>query len=227
MGIVTGLAGINSQLEKSTPRDNDRVKADYLSLKDGQKVKGRFLQELDSNSPGYNEKAGTGFLAIQHQSPEDFRRTCLCTIDEGECYGCEQYRLGNKDYKQKSKLYINFLVQSPEGDKVVVLSQGNGPKSVTPQLLEMAGEYGTITNRQWTIKRTGSGQTNTSYTLTPLDKDDFAYDVEQHELFDLYKVVYEVPYEDQPRYFGGNQNETKEEVSVGVGSGASGDNEVW
>lgn len=222
MGLVKGLAGINKQLEQSAPQDSDRVKAKYLGLKDGQTVKGRFLQEFDVESPGYNEKAGQGFLAIQHQSPVDFRRTALCTADEGDCYGCEQYRAGVKEYKQKSKLYINFLVQNPDGtSEVVVLSQGNGPKSVTPQLLEMAGEYGTITNRSWKIKRTGSGQTTTSYTLTPLDKDDFEYDPTQHEIYDLEKVVYEVPYENQEAYYNVNQTQVKTEAS------ASSDTEVW
>ena len=227
IGIVKGLAGINKKLEQNAPRDReDRPKVTYFGVKDGQTVKGRFLQELDTESKGYNETAGVGFLAIQHQSPLDFKRNALCSEDEGACYGCEQYRGGVSEYKQKSKLYINFLVQSPDGTgEVVVLSQGNGPKSVTPQLLEMAGEYGTITNRQWKIKRTGSGQTNTSYTLTPLDKDDFEYDVTQHEVYDLDKVVYEVPYDDQERYY--NYVFGQQATQVTASASAVRDTEAW
>lgn len=205
MGLVKGLASINKQLESSGGGSGDRVKAKFLKLNDGQTVKVRFLQELDADSPHYRDDAGQGFLAIEHQHPHDFKKRMVCSLDdEGRCYGCEQYDKGVKEYRQKSKLYVNALVTQPDGtSEVVVISQGNGPKSVTPALIDAAGEYGSITNRVWKLSRKGSGQTNTSYTLTPLDKDDMEYDVSQHELFDLEKVVYQIPYDQQAAYFGG------------------------
>jgi len=224
MGIVKGLAGINKQLQNNQG-GGDRVKAKFLKLADGQSVKVRFLQELDADSPHYNADAGLGFVAIEHQSPADFRRRALCTMDEeGSCYGCEQYRAGEKGFRQKQKLYINALVTTPDGTKEVqVVSQGFGPKSVTPALIEAAGDYGSITNREFKLKRTGAGQTDTSYTLIPQDKDDTPYDVTQHELFDLEKVVFQVEPSKQQEYFDGGQL-----AAAGTGSsGSVGDAEVW
>ena len=160
-------------------------------------------------------------------------KRCLCSIDEGPCHGCEQYATGTergRKFVQKSKLYINFLAQKPDGTaEVFVLSQGNGPKSVTPQLLEMAGEYGSITNRAWKIKRTGSGQKNTSYTLTPLDKDDIAYNVNQHTVFDLEKVVRVVEYEKQAAFFAPLNQElvSLEDISHVASLDASREPDVW
>lgn len=224
MGLVKGLANINKQLD-SQGGSSDRVKAKFFKLKDGESAKVRFLQELDADSPFYNAEAGQGFLAVEHQAPDNFQRRALCTAeDEGRCYGCEQYSAGVKGYRQKSKLYVNALVTLPSGEKEVqVLSQGNGPKSVTPALIEAAGEFGSITNREFKIKRTGAGQTDTSYTLTPLDKDDEQYNPLQHEMYDLEKVVYEKPYSEQAAYYNGNQA-----VGAGAGAGsASNDVEVW
>lgn len=201
MGIVKGLKNINERVEKdNAPREK---KVPYLSLKDGETVRLRFLQELDSDSPGYNEKAGLGFLAIEHQAGGNFKKRALCTIDEGKCFGCEQHQ---KDYKagwrQKSKLYVNVLVtrdgQEPE---VAVLSQGNGPKSVTPWLLEYAGDNGSITSQAFKLKRQGAGQTDTQYTLTPGKFDEAPYDVTQHELVNLDDAVRDIPYDEQAAYY--------------------------
>lgn len=222
MGIVRGLAGINKQVD-SQGGGGDRVKAKFFKLKDGESARVRFLQELDADSPHYNEAAGLGFLAIEHQAPGNFMKRCLCTIDEeGRCFGCEQFNAGEKGFRAKMKLYINALVTLPNGDKEVqVVSQGMGPKSVTPALIEAAGDYGSISNREFKVKRTGAGQTDTSYTLIPQDKDDSKYDVGQHELFDLEKVVFQVPYEAQASYFAG---QTGQGAPVGA---TSGDTEVW
>lgn len=224
MGIVKGLAGINKQLDQGGG-NSDRVKAKFFKLADNQSAKVRFLQELDMDSPHYNEQAGLGFLAIEHQSPADFRRRALCTMDdEGQCYGCAQYRAGEKGFRQKSKLYINALVTLPDGTKEVqVLSQGNGPKSVTPALIEAAGDYGSITNREFKLKRTGAGQTDTSYTMIPQDKDDAVYDVTQHELFDLEKVVFQVPFSEQEEYYNGSFAA----AGAATGGATTSEAEVW
>lgn len=228
MGIVRGLANINKQLDNGG--NGDRIKVPFFKLADGKATKVRFLQEFDTESPNYNEQAGLGFLAVEHQSPKDFKKRAMCTADEGECYGCEQYSSGVKEFRPKSKLYINVLVDTVDDDgmpvkKVQVLSQGNGGKSVTPALLEAAGEFGSVTNRQFKIKRTGAGVSDTSYTLTPLDKDDDKYDVTQHEMFDLEKVVYNIPYADQKAYYDADGFATKAPASVGAA--ASSDSEVW
>jgi hypothetical protein len=66
MGIVKGLKGLNAVMDR--PQVNSEgSKARWVKLEDGESVKIRFLQELDPDSPNYNEKNGLGFIAIQIQ----------------------------------------------------------------------------------------------------------------------------------------------------------------
>ena len=172
MGIVKGLKDLNKALDKPQPTGGEGSKARWVKLEDGESVKIRFLQELDPDSPTYNDKFGLGFIAVEHTNPKDYRRKLLCTMqDQGKCWGCEQHR---KDYKVgwkgRSRLYINVLVDDGKTDPyVAILSQGSSGKTVTPTLIEYAGEMGSITNLMWRIKRTGT-KTDTSYTIIPLAK---------------------------------------------------------
>ena len=81
MGIVTGLAAMNKQMEVKTS-SNDGVKGRWLQLKDGQSLKIRFMQEIDPDSPSYIEKAGLAFIAVEHTNPKDYKRKALCTIED-------------------------------------------------------------------------------------------------------------------------------------------------
>lgn len=229
MGIVKGLKNINAHVEAEEAKFNgsgDGPKAKWFKLSDKQAVKVVFLQELDEDSPNYSDKNGLGFIAVEHQNPANFRRKALCSIDEdGACWACEQHAKDwKKGWKQKSRLYINALVDDGVNEPyVVVLSQGNGPKSITPSLIEQAGEIGTITDKYFKIKRTGAGQTDTSYLLTPLGAHDL--NVEDYELFDLESVVRSVPYAEQEAHYLGGQS-TEEPELVGATAGSS-DSDEW
>lgn len=211
MGIVKGLKDLNKVMDKPS-YDGDGTKGRWVKLEDGETVKIRFLQELDPDSPSYNEKTGLGFIAVEHTNPGDYRRKALCTMDDqGKCWGCEQHR---KDYKAgwkgKSRLYINVLVDDGKEDPyVAILSQGSSGKAITPTLIEYAGEMGSISNLTWKIKRTGS-KTDTSYTAIPLAKDEKPFDTSALELFELEKVaVRDLPYTEQEGFFSG-ENATEE-----------------
>jgi hypothetical protein len=206
MGIVKGLKDLNKALDKPQSSGGEGTKARWVKLEDGESVKIRFLQELDPDSPSYNEKNGLGFIAVEHTNPKDYRRKALCTMDDqGKCFGCEQHR---KDYKAgwkgKSRLYINVLVDDGKEDPyVAILSQGSSGKTITPTLIEYAGEMGSISNLMWRVKRTGT-KTDTSYTAIPLAKDESAFDSSSLELYDLEKVaVRDLPYSDQESFFSG------------------------
>lgn len=204
MGIKRGLKAINKYIEDEDARfaGNDGPKTKWFKISDKQAVKVVFLQELDPDSPNFSQKNDLGFLAVEHSNPKNFHRKALCSFDdEGVCWACEQHR---KDFKakwgQKSRLYVNVLVDDGSNEPyVAVLSQGNGPKSVTPTLIEYAGDDGTISDKYFTIKRTGSGQTDTSYTLRA--GKEHGLDVESYELFDLDKVVRHVPYAEQEAHY--------------------------
>jgi hypothetical protein len=216
MGIVKGLKGLNQVMDKPQSSGGDGTKARWVKLEDSESVKVRFLQELDPDSPTYNEKLGLGFIAVEHTNPKDYRRKALCTMDDqGKCYGCEQHR---KDYKAgwkgRSRLYINVLVDDGKEDPYVgILSQGSSGKTITPTLIEYAGEMGSITNLMWRIKRTGT-KTDTSYTIIPLAKDEAPFDGSSLELYQLEDTaVRDMPYIEQESFFAGENNHGEESTS--------------
>jgi hypothetical protein len=217
MGIVKGLKGLNQVMDKPQSSGGDGTKARWVKLEDSESVKVRFLQELDPDSPTYNEKSGLGFIAVEHTNPKDYRRKALCTMeDQGKCYGCEQHR---KDYKAgwkgRTRLYINVLVDDGKEDPYVgILSQGSSGKTVTPTLIEYAGEMGSITNLMWRIKRTGT-KTDTSYTIIPLAKDEAPFDFASLELYDLETTaVRDLPYTEQEAFFAGEGLHSEEQSST-------------
>ena len=223
MGIVTGLKNLNNVIDRPAHEGSEGSKATWVKIEDGESIKVRFLQELDPDSPTYNEKNGLGFIAIEHTNPSDYRRKALCSMDDqGKCYGCEQHR---KDYKAgwkgKPRLYINVLVDNGKDDPfVAVLSQGISGKTITPTLNEYAKEMGSITNLMWRIKRTGL-KTDTSYTIIPLQKDDSEFDSSTLELHDLLATaVRDLPYVEQESFFAG-------EVKKSEGSSATDSTLDW
>ena len=223
MGIVTGLKNLNDVIDRPAHESSEGSKATWVKIEDGESVKVRFLQELDPDSPTYNEKNGLGFIANEHTNPSDYRRKALCSMDDqGKCYGCEQHR---KDYKAgwkgKPRLYINVLVDNGKDDPIVaVLSQGISGKTITPTLNEYAKEMGSITNLMWRIKRTGL-KTDTSYTIIPLQKDESEFDSSGLELHDLLvTAVRDLPYVEQEAFFAG-------EVKKAEGSSATDSTLDW
>jgi hypothetical protein len=236
MGIVRGLKAINAHVDAEEAKfsgSGDSTPTKWFKLADKQAVKVLFLQELDPDSPNYSEKNDLGFLAVEHVNPKNWKRKAVCSIDdEGACYGCEQHKKDWKaGWKQKTRLYINVLVDDGTNEPyVAVLSQGNGPKSVTPSLIEQAGEMGTITDKWFKIKRSGAGAMDTSYLLTPLGKHE--NDVESYELFDLEKVLRQVPYDQQAAHYhdGEDTSEAPAESAasaVAAGAGSTSANSEW
>lgn len=203
MGIYEGLASIKAKQEADEARRAaaEASNINWLKIDDKETVRVWFLQELDKAATGYVEENGLGMLATEHTNPDNFRRRAVCSIDdEGRCVGCERHAADRKaGWYAKSRLYINVLVERKNGDReVAVMSQANGSKSViAPMVIEYAIDKGTITDRWWKIKRTGTGN-KTQYTPMPgdpstdIDPADYS-----DEVFDVHKAVREVPYEEQ------------------------------
>lgn len=214
MGIVKGLNAMNAALDKPVASGGGE-KGRWLKLDDGQSAKIRFLQELDPDSPNFDNRAGVGFIAVEHTNPKDYRRKALCSVDDqGRCFGCEMHRRDPKaGWKGRSRLYINILVDDGNEDPyVAIFSQGTGPKSATPEIIQYAGETGSISNVLWRLKRTGE-KTDTNYSIIPLPSD-AKVDLSQYELFDLEKLaVRDVPYVDQENFYMGVTSDSSEESS--------------
>jgi hypothetical protein len=229
MGIVKGLSAINKHIdaEEAKYSGSDTPSTKWFKLADKQSVKVTFLQELDQDSPNFSAKNDVGFLAVEHVNPKNWRRKAVCSIDdEGSCYGCEQHRKDWKaGWKQKTRLYINVLVDDGTNEPyVAVLSQGNGPKSITPTLIEYAGDDGTITDKQFTIKRSGAGATDTSYTLRA--GKEHGLDVESYELFDLEKVLRQIPYAEQSAHYHDGEEAETADAGAAPAAAASGGSSV-
>jgi len=216
MGIVRGLTALNKQLDKPQ-MSSDGQKGRWLQLKDGESLKIKFLQELDPDSPNYNDKMGAGFIAVEHTNPKDYRRKGLCSADDqGRCFGCEMHRRDPKEgWKGRSRLYANVLVmEEKEEPYVAIFSQGSGPKSATPAVIQYAGETGSITNVTWKLKRTGE-KTETNYSIIPLPANANDPDITKFEMFDLEKVaVRDVPYADQENFYLGISSNSSAESSA-------------
>lgn len=228
MGIVRGLKNINAHVDAEEAKFNGGGNAvKWFKLADKQAVKVVFLQELDPDAENYSQKNDLGFLAVEHSNPKNYRNKALCSFDEeGACYGCEQHKKDWKaGWKQKTRLYINVLVDDGSGDPyVALLSQGNGPKSITPTLIEYAGDDNTITDKWFTIKRSGAGATDTSYTLRAGKAHDL--NVEDYELIDLEKATRQIPYAEQAAHYLNGEEVDAAGASEAASSAASGSGSV-
>ena len=213
MSIVKGLKDLNKALDKPTYSSNDENKGRWFKIEDGESVKIRFLQELDPDSPNYDQSRGCGFIALEHINPKDYRKKALDTMEtEGRDWAQEQHRKDPKaGWKARTRLYINVLVDDgKEEPYVAILSQGTSGKTITPTLIEYAGEMGSITNLMWRVKRSGT-KTDTSYTIIPLAKDEAPFDASALELFELETAaVRDMPYTEQEAFFAGESTHADE-----------------
>jgi hypothetical protein len=215
MSVITGLKNIKNKMER--PKMDESSRARWLKIEDGQSVKIRFVNELDPDSPHYNQSRGLAIVVAEHTNPRDYRRKGLCTLDdEGRCFGCEMHRKDPKaGWKARLRFYTNVLVDDGTDQYVAVWSQGVGPKSpATNILIEYAGDTQSISNLQWRLKRTGTG-TQTNYTLIPLATDSEPFDWSDVEPFELEKVaVRNISYPDQEAFYMGVDIDTSSSTSV-------------
>jgi hypothetical protein len=205
MGIMKGLKEMERVMDRPSASSEGGAKVRWLKLEDGQSVKVRFVNELDEDSPHYDEERGLAIVVSEHTNPKDYKRKAVCTQDtEGRCFGCEMYRKEPKaGWRARFRFYNNLLVDDGiEDPYVAVWSQGVGKQSAFNTLREYAIDTGSITNRPWRMKRQGSG-IDTTYILLPGDPDTEKHDWSGVEPFNLEKVVREVPYAEQESYYLG------------------------
>lgn len=207
---LKGLSGYKKSQESTGGK--------FFKPKDKQKVKVRPLTELDFDAKNYSTKNGVALFVTEYQHPDNFRLSFVDTMEtEGACVGAElanQYGWKQpedpekaaawKNWRPKQRLYVPVLLDDGENpESVVVLQLGLGPKQAQSNaLIECHENNGSITDRLWVYSRKGSGQFDTTYSLTPLDKDESLPSVEDYEIPDLDTMVKHVPYAEQRRYLG-------------------------
>lgn len=122
-----------------------------MFFKEGTKIRVRFLTDMDD---GMEIKFHDSFAAgVNVPCQELFDRVCEYCDDES-LRTRSMYAWSVWDYEAKEVKVMLFAVNS------------NSP---VPALLSMYDNYGTITDRDYVISRTGT-QTNTAYGVVPMDK---------------------------------------------------------
>lgn len=188
----------------------------FLQLKDGEKVKVRFLQELDDESPDLDERRGTVMVVEEHSSPKDFKRTAMCTADtEGRCWACEQTsnpEIGKK-WRSKLRFYANVIVKTEKDGKtaldtpkVKLLKRGFSDKDIGNTLVGMAEEF-SLSSVDMTLSRNGAKMNDTSYNIFPVAPKPLTKDEKAMELFDPKKFLKEIPYDQQAAFYAGEEEE--------------------
>ena len=235
MAFAQGLKAIKAlrekaEAEKAARGDRDRPKITFFKLGDGESRRVRFLQELDEESPNYNADAGIGVIMLEHQGPgpEGWKRRAQCTLEEGQCFPCEQRAAGDYENwrKPKSVMYLNVL-ENPgtENEQVSVLSQSVFGQGIIGTLIEYASDEemgGSITNREWKITRNGE-KTESKHTAVAYGTKEFDKPVTDYTLFDLTQTVAKVPYERQEAFYTSNGKNAAKDEGEGKRNGGRSD----
>jgi hypothetical protein len=208
MTIIKGLKDIEKLLDKPKLSTGPRVK--WLKLDDGQSVRIRFLNEIDPDSPVYDERLGLSIVVSEHSNPRDYRRKAVCSIEsEGRCFACEMFRKDPKGgWRARLRFYTNVIIDDMANDPyVAVWSMGVSKAATFNTLREYASETGSLSNLSWKLKRNGKG-TETNYVLIPGAKDETAFDFTHFEPYPLESAINIVPYAEQEAFYMGFDNPT-------------------
>ena len=207
MAIVKGLKNIEAMLDK--PKfDNNGPRVTWLKLEDSQSVSVRFVNELDGDSPSYDEKNGLAIVVSEHTNPKDYKRKAACSAEsEGRCFGCEMHRKDMKaGWRARLRFYINVLVDDGVNDPhIAVWSMGVAKSATFDTIREYVQDSQSLSSMTWKLKRNGKG-TETTYILIPIKQDEEKFDWSKHEVPDLEAVVREVPYAEQESFYLGFDN---------------------
>ena len=207
MAIVKGLKNIEAMLDK--PKfENNGPRVTWLKLEDSQSVSVRFVNELDGDSPSYDEKNGLAIVVSEHTNPKDYKRKAACSAEsEGRCFGCEMHRKDMKaGWRARLRFYINVLVDDGVNDPhIAVWSMGVAKSATFDTIREYVQDSQSLSSMTWKLKRNGKG-TETTYILIPIKQDEEKFDWSKHEIPDLEAVVKEVPYAEQESFFLGFDN---------------------
>lgn len=205
-GVLTGL----KDLKKVAEGSNRQGGGSFLSLKDGQSVTVRFVQELDESGKNYSGDRGLAVSVYEHTNPDDFSQKFVCTQEEeGRCLGCERVVVNNR-WKRRSRMFINAFVK--EENAVKIVATGFSSKGVGGALIEYADDFNTIGDRWYKLKRNGEGL-KTSYTLYPRDVSEF--DLDSVTTIDLENFVRYRTYDEVVSFIRGED----EVVSTGSSEG--------
>ena len=147
------MAGLLSKI-KSEAKKTGANKGKFLFVKEGEKKRIRFLQDLDD---GMEIKFHDSFeLGINQPCQELFNRECEC-CDDDSLRTRSQYAWCVWDYDAKEVKLFMYPMNNC---------------SPIPAIVALMETYGTITDRDYVVSVSGKQQ-NKSYSVIPMDKAKF------------------------------------------------------
>lgn len=142
--------GILNDIKAAAARSGAN-KAKILYFREGQKVRVRFLSDMDD-----------GIKVTFHDSYDRGINTPCREVFGEECPLCEDDTLRTRDQ------YI-WSVYDYEANEVKILMAPVNNCSPIPAIVGMFDVYGTLTDRDYVITKNGKQQ-NTTYSVVPMDK---------------------------------------------------------
>lgn len=197
----TSLKTLKDLEKQVAPTGKSSGAKKFFSLQSGDSFKIRFLQELTEDSANFNEKVGTAITVPVIVSPVNWKWKVASTASlekyNYRCWGSEQ-SVHDKAWRPKPHLLVNVAVEvEPNKWEARVLDTTFNQRHIGLTLLEYAKEFGTVTDRYYKYSRTGSGASDTNYSLIPLAVGEPNDDIKQLVLHDLNNVYMTLPYEKQ------------------------------
>ena len=192
-------------LEKAVVDNGGKTGAKkFFTVSAGQSYKIRFRQELTEDSKNFNSEVGTGITVPVVTSVVNWKWKVASTSGMEQfnyrCWATEQ-SVVDKAWRPKPHLLINIAVEIEPGVwEPRVLDTTFNQRHIGLTLLEYAKEFGTIVDRHYKYSRTGTGASDTNYSLIPLEtspESQIIKDMPYHQLDSVYKLL---PYEQQQAF---------------------------
>lgn len=220
MSVLRGLDAIRSKIDSRQSFNNVNDRELTQNIESGKSKTIRFVQELDESAKGYSEDYGLGIVVSEFEHPDHFWLKLVDTSeDEGACWAAEQ------GWKNKITLYIN-VVDVDTGEVYYLARSVLG--GLGEQVVESAGERGSLTDSVWRIKKTGEGM-GTRYKLNLIEISDEPLDVDPDDLVDFEKdVLNEVPHDEQEAFVRQIEQRVKDKQGSTASSDSDdSDDDVW
>jgi len=200
----TSLKTLKDLEKQVVPTGKSSGAKKFFSLQSGDSFWIRFLQELTEDSANFNDNIGTAITVPVIVSPVNWKWKIASTASlekfNYRCWGSEQ-SVHDKAWRSKPHLLVNVAVEvEPNKWEARVLDTTFNQRHIGLTLLEYAKEFGTITDRYYKYSRTGSGASDTNYSLIPLAVGEPNDQIKSLTLHDLNNVYMTLPYEKQEIY---------------------------
>jgi hypothetical protein len=197
----TSLKTLKDLEKQVAPAQKSSGAKKFFSLQPGDSFKIRFLQELTEDSTNFKDEVGTAITVPVIVSPVNWKWKVASTASfekfNYRCWGTEQ-SIQDKAWKPKAHLLVNVAVEVEPGKwEARVLDTTFNQRHVGLTLLEYAKEFNTVTDRYYKYSRTGSGASDTNYSLIPLAVAEPIAEIKSLTLHDLNSVYMTLPYEKQ------------------------------